>query len=150
MLRPGDLSVQRTLPVFLSMAKKLGASGAGMSLCSSSTPFDVQTNSTSPAPVTEQLHMLCCETPSSFIMSKTQMTSASSSALTVFVVVGPVVLAVVEAFGIEAADFAAAGDEPQPIAFDQRRGSRCPAAASRGRGRSAAFRCCAARGTCRP
>ena len=30
MLRPGELSVQSTLPVFLSMAMKLGASGAGM------------------------------------------------------------------------------------------------------------------------
>ena len=77
MFLPGELSVHSTLPVFLSMARKLGASGAGTNLCSSSMPLDVQTNSTSPAAVIEQLLMLCGETPSSFIMSTTQMTSAS-------------------------------------------------------------------------
>ena len=65
MLVPGELSVQSTLPVFLSMAMKLGAAGAGRLTCPSSTPFEVLTNSMSPAAVTEQLHMLCCETPSS-------------------------------------------------------------------------------------
>ena len=38
-----------------------------------------------------------------------------------FFLVRAVVLAVVEALGVEAADFAAAGDEPQPVAFHQRR-----------------------------
>ena len=70
---PGELSVHSTLPVFLSSARKLGASGAGMLMCDSSTPLDVLTNRMSPAAVTEQLHMLCCEMPSSFIMSNTQI-----------------------------------------------------------------------------
>ena len=38
-----------------------------------------------------------------------------------FLLVGAVVLAVVETFGVEAANFAATGDEPQPVAFDERR-----------------------------
>ena len=65
--------------------------------------------------------MLCCETPISFIMSKTQTTSASSLSVFVFFLVRSVVLAVVEAFGIETANFTAAGDELQPVAFDERR-----------------------------
>ncbi len=77
-LVPGELSVQMTLPVFLSRATKLGALGAGRLICPSSTPLDVLTNSRSPAAVTEQLAMLCCETPSCFIMLSFQMTSASS------------------------------------------------------------------------
>ena len=47
-------------------------------MCPSSTPFEVLTNSRSPAAVTEQLAMLCCEMPSCFIMFSRQMTSASS------------------------------------------------------------------------
>ena len=46
-----------------------GAPGAGMLRCESSTPFDVQTKSTSPTQATEQLHMLCCEMPICAIMS---------------------------------------------------------------------------------
>ncbi len=45
---------------------------------SKSTPFDVQTKSTSPTQQIEQLHMLCCATFISAIMSYFQMTSASS------------------------------------------------------------------------
>ena len=51
-------------------------------MCPSSTPLPVITNSQSPWPVTLQEHMLCCETPSCFIMSSIQTTSASSSATT--------------------------------------------------------------------
>ena len=122
--------------MFLSIARKLGASGAGTNLCSSSMPLEVQTKMTSPAPVIEQLLMLCGDTPSSFIMSTTQMTSASC-----FMSVGiglPVALlrastwALTSAcslwyspsfspsrkpFDVEAAHFAAVGDEPQPIAL---------------------------------
>ncbi len=60
-----------------------------------------------------------------------------------------VVFAVVKAFDVQADDLTAAGDVPQAVAFDQRRRSKCPAAASHGRGRSAAFRWKPARGTCR-
>ena len=46
-------------------------------------------------------------------------------------------------------DLAAAGDEPQRGRLRPAASSRCPAAASRERGRWAAFRWNAARGTCR-
>ena len=69
MLLPGDLSVHRTLPVFLSMAKKAGGVGRREVDVATSTPLDVQTNSMSPTQQIEQLHMLCCETPSCAIMS---------------------------------------------------------------------------------
>src|SRR3954463_104195 len=92
MLRPGDLSVHSTFFVFLSRAMKLGACGAGMPLCASSTPFDVHTKSLSPALVTEQSAMLCCDTPSSFIMSKTQTTSASSLCSLSSLLYGPLFL----------------------------------------------------------
>src|SRR5580704_16027912 len=78
MLSPGDLSVHSTLAVVLSMAKKLGAFGDGILMWSKSTPFDVQTKSTSPTQQIEQLHMLCWATPIWAIMSNFQMTSASS------------------------------------------------------------------------
>ena len=67
-----------------------------------------------------------------------------------FVRVGAVVLAVVETFGVEAADFAAAGDEPEPVALDQRRGADAllrPVVDAAGRQLLAAS---AARETCRP
>ena len=44
MFAPGRLSLHNSLPVCLSSAKKLGASGDGTSASDSSTPFDVQTN----------------------------------------------------------------------------------------------------------
>src|SRR5262245_35285398 len=78
MLLPGDLSVQRTSPVTLFNATKLGAFGWATSLCASSTPFDVHTNSVSPTAVTEQLDALCGEAPSLPIISSFQTTSASS------------------------------------------------------------------------
>src|SRR5438093_900723 len=78
MFDPGLLSVQRTFPVDLVMARKLGASGYCTLSCASSTPFDVHTSRRSPAEVSEQLHALCCETPSSDIRSKLQTISASS------------------------------------------------------------------------
>ena len=75
----------------------------------------------SPTAVTEQLHMLCCDVPSFSIMLKYQTTSASSLSCRFLFREGAIVLVVVKAFGIEAGDFTAAGDEPQPVAFDQRR-----------------------------
>src|SRR2546428_10609399 len=78
MFLPGLLSDQSTLPVRLSIARKLGASGYCTLVWPSSTPFDVQTNRTSPAQVTEQLQALCCDTPSSAIRSTRQTMSASS------------------------------------------------------------------------
>ncbi len=39
--------------------------------------------------VIEQLHILCCDTPSCFIMSKAQMTSASSLSVNFSDVYGP-------------------------------------------------------------
>src|SRR4029078_9426397 len=45
----------------------------------SSTPLPLFTKIISPAPVIEQLHMLCCWLPSCFIISSTQITSASLS-----------------------------------------------------------------------
>src|SRR5262245_38427325 len=89
MLSPGELSVQSTFPDSLSMAKKLGALGAGSLRCDSSTPFDVLTNSVFPTHITEQLHMLCCDEPSSAIMSNFQTTSASFSSLLTSAVYGP-------------------------------------------------------------
>src|SRR5260370_13746341 len=77
-LLPGDLSLQITSPVFLFIARKLGALGRATSLCASSTPLDVLTKSTSPIAVTEQLHALCGEAPSLLIMSIFQTMSASS------------------------------------------------------------------------
>src|SRR6186997_592845 len=56
MFLPGALSVQRISPVFLSIARKLGASGAGMVMWASSTPLLVFTYKMSPQLVTEQLH----------------------------------------------------------------------------------------------
>src|SRR3569833_470828 len=85
MLSPGEASVQMILPVCLFTHRKLGALGAGRFTCVSSTPLLVQTNSRSPRAPIEQLHMLCCETPSSFIMSYDQMTSASSLSSTVMI-----------------------------------------------------------------
>src|SRR5574340_539433 len=41
-------------------------------------PFDVFTNNRSPAEVMPQLHILCCCTPSCFIMFSTQITLGSS------------------------------------------------------------------------
>src|SRR3954470_229422 len=61
MFLPGELSVQYNSPVFLFIATKLGALGAGIVMCASSTPLLVLTNRMSPQLVTEQLHMLCCE-----------------------------------------------------------------------------------------
>src|SRR5690349_15117819 len=78
MFLPGELSVQWISPVFLFIAMKLGASGAGIVMWASSTPLLVLTNRMSPQAVTEQLHMLCCEVPSWSIMFIDQMTSASS------------------------------------------------------------------------
>src|SRR5579872_5371949 len=78
MLFPGELSVHMTAPVCLFNARKLGALGCAITLCASSTPFEVLTNSTSPRAVTEQLHALCGEAPSLPIMSIFQMMSASS------------------------------------------------------------------------
>src|SRR5215207_9511405 len=78
MFSPGELSFQRTLPVLRSIARNDGALGEGILRCPSSTPFDVFTKRMSPMQQTEQLHMLCCETAISFIMSTSQMTSASS------------------------------------------------------------------------
>src|SRR3972149_1587591 len=46
-------------------------------MCDSSTPLEVITKITSPHEVIEQLHMLCCDTPSWLIMSSCQTTSAS-------------------------------------------------------------------------
>ena len=74
----GALLVHNTLPVSRFIAMKLGALGAGMPRCSKLTPLEVLTNNTFPAQVTEQLHMLCWETPSFFIMSNSQIRSASS------------------------------------------------------------------------
>ena len=56
---------------------KLGAAGCGRLICDSSRPLEVLTNRMSPNEVTEQLHMLCCDTFKCFIMSYFQMTSAS-------------------------------------------------------------------------
>src|SRR3954447_5310791 len=77
MFLPGELSVQYNSPVFLFIATKLGALGAGIVMCASSTPLLVLTNRMSPQLVTEQLHMLCCEVCSLPIMSSTHTTSAS-------------------------------------------------------------------------
>ena len=66
-------------------------------------------NRTSPASVTEQLAMLCCETPSCFIMSSDQISFGSS--------VGPGLALV----GVDALEHAAVGDIPEPVPFDQRR-----------------------------
>src|SRR5258708_2073344 len=41
-------------------------------------PFEVLTNKRSPTEVTPQLHMLCCCTPSCFIISSTQIAFGSS------------------------------------------------------------------------
>ena len=59
--------------MFLLTQMKLGASARGIAMWLSSTPLDVLTNSKSPAAVTEQLHMLCWDTPSWFIMSSFQI-----------------------------------------------------------------------------
>jgi len=58
-------------------------------MCPSSTPLLVLTKRKSPALVTLQEHMLCCETPSCFIMSSTQTMSASSWACSFSAVKGP-------------------------------------------------------------
>ena len=75
---PGELSVQKIFPVFLSTAIKLGAEGDGTLIWASSTPLLVLTNRMSPESVTEQLHILCWEMPSVFIMSNVHSTSGSS------------------------------------------------------------------------
>src|SRR5688572_18234403 len=89
MFLPGEPSAHSTLPVFLSMAMKLGAAVLGMLIWLSSTPLDVQTKSRLSATVTEQLHILCWETPCSAIMSKLQITSASSLVVCVSDLNGP-------------------------------------------------------------
>ena len=48
MFLPGELSFHSSLPVFLSSAMKLGASGLGMLMWPSSTPLAVTTNTMSP------------------------------------------------------------------------------------------------------
>ena len=53
----------------LSRAIKLGAFGAGMLMCPSSTPLLVITNRVSLTSNGEEVARLCGKTPSSFIMS---------------------------------------------------------------------------------
>src|SRR3954453_11754236 len=79
---PGALLDHSTFFDFLSMARKLGASGAGMALWLMSTPLEVITNSVSPTISGEQVDRLCGCTPSSFIMSSFHSTLPSTLAQT--------------------------------------------------------------------
>ena len=78
-----------TLPVYLFTARKLGALGAGMTLCPSSTPLPVTTNTMSPSIAGEHADMLCGKTPNSLIMSSFQTTSPSILSVSFSAVNGP-------------------------------------------------------------
>src|SRR5579871_463954 len=75
----GRLLLHFSLPVFLSTARKLGASGLGTLLCPSSTPLLVSRNTVSPTTRGEQVERLWGNTPSWPIMSSRQTISASVS-----------------------------------------------------------------------
>ena len=74
------------------MARKLGASGAGMLMWPSSTPLAVMTKSMSPTMSGEQVARLCGKTPRSLIMSSFQTISPSRSLLYFSSLKGPTFL----------------------------------------------------------
>src|SRR4051812_23008139 len=72
-----ELSSHTSLPVLLLMAMIAGALGEGIFTWLSSWPLDVLTYTRSPRMTGDEFDMLCGYDPTSSIMSKDQITSAS-------------------------------------------------------------------------
>src|ERR1700730_13751373 len=86
---PAEASSHTSLPVFLLIAMIDGALGDGMWTCPSSCPFDVLTKMRSPQTTGDEFDMLWGYDPTSSIMSKDQIMSASCSPVSFSSVIGP-------------------------------------------------------------
>ena len=112
------------------MAKKLGASGAGMYVCSTSTPVGgVDEQHVSRSGYRAAAHVVLrnaqlghhIEDPHhvGFLRQDVRLTARFEQLF--FLLIRPVVFAVMKTLGIETTNFAAASDEPEPITLDVRR-----------------------------
>src|SRR5712692_6101102 len=84
-----ELSSHTSLPVVLLRAMIEGALGDGMCTWLSSCPLEVLTYSRSPEITGDEFDMLCGYDPTSSIMSKDQITSASCGPVSFSSVTGP-------------------------------------------------------------